>query len=112
MNEDVDLGLKLGRVGRIVLCPAARMAHFHAPSGRVSAVIGAEDDLYNRYLIIRYTQDRSAVFAAAQVLLYFAVETTSNLIGSILRGDFNGNGARFTGRCRALLKILLGRATP
>ena len=48
INEDVDLALKLGRVGRILFCPKARMAHFHAPGGRLDSYQAAEDDLHNR----------------------------------------------------------------
>src|SRR5437870_2089771 len=63
INEDVDLGLKLSRIGKILLCPAARMAHYHAPGGRVSASIAAEDDLFNRYFVLHYTQHTGALRA-------------------------------------------------
>ncbi len=55
MNEDVDLGLKLSRVGPILFCPRARMAHHQSPNGRVSVSMAAEDDLFNRFLILRRT---------------------------------------------------------
>jgi GT2 family glycosyltransferase len=74
MNEDVDLGLKLGRVGRILLCPAARMAHMQEPDGRASVRIVAEDDLYNRYCILRHTQRRSRWRRHAAVT-FFMIET-------------------------------------
>ena len=45
MNEDVDLGLRLTRVGRIVFCPSARMGHFQTPGGRLSPMNVAEDEL-------------------------------------------------------------------
>jgi GT2 family glycosyltransferase len=106
MNEDVDLGLKLSRVGRIVLNPAARLSHFHAPSGRVTAQVAAEDDLYNRYLILRVTLGRSAAAAFGLVLVFFAIETTSNLIGMVTRLRSDGLGARTLGRIRALARIL------
>ena len=67
MNEDVALGLKLNRLGRIMLVPAARMAHMHAPAGRVTAAVAAEDDLHNRYMILRHTAGRSALSAFGSV---------------------------------------------
>ncbi len=111
INEDVDLGLKLGREGRILLNPSARMAHLHAPGGRVSALMAAEDDLYNRYLILRRTQGLRATAAFSLVMLYFAVETVSNLGGNIRRLRGNGLGARCAGRCLAIWRILSGRPT-
>lgn len=107
MNEDLDLGLKVSRVGRIVFCPAARMGHFHAPGGRVSPAVAAEDDLYNRYLVIRRTQRRSAAAAFASVCLFFAVETASNVAGAAWRMRANGLGARLVGRLRALSRIVM-----
>ena len=109
-NEDVDLGLKLSQVGKIMFCPDARLSHFHAPSGRVSTRVGAEDDFHNRYLIMRKTQGRSAVDALRQMIVYFAVETLSRLVGSIIRRQFRGDGAMFLGRTRAMIRIVCGRA--
>lgn len=106
MNEDVDLGIKLSRVGRIVFCPAARMAHMHAPAGRVAASVAAEDDLHNRYLILRHTVGRSAISAFASVCLYFAIETLSNLGGAVRRRRSGGFVARLAGRTKALARIL------
>lgn len=110
INEDVDLGLKLAKVGRIVLCPAARLGHFHAPGGRVSAAVAAEDDLYNRYLIMRRTQRRGAAAAFGLVALYFGIETAGSLAGGVLRLETNGFGARLRGRLKALGRILAGQA--
>ena len=107
MNEDVDLGLKLGRVGRILLSPAARMAHHHAPSGRVSAATAAEDDLYNRYLILRRTLGRSAPKAFGLVCVFLGVETLGNLGGSLWRGQRHGFVPRLVGRLKAVGRILL-----
>ena len=111
MNEDVDLGLKLNRVGTILMCPAARMAHTQAPSGRVSVAIAAEDDLFNRYLILRRTLGRSPLNAFGLVCLFVAVETLGNLVGSIRRRRGNGLGARLAGRSRAIARILAPRGT-
>ncbi|MDP2318339.1 MAG: glycosyltransferase [Acidobacteriota bacterium] len=107
MNEDVDLGLKLGRVGRILLCPDARMAHHHAPSGRVSSAVAAEDDLYNRYLILRRTVGRSRWHAFGLVCLFLGVETLGNLGGSLWRFQGNGFIPRLAGRLRAVGRILV-----
>jgi len=107
INEDVDLGLKMSKIGTVMFCPAARLGHFHASGGRVSPAVAAEDDLYNRYLVMRRTQGRSAPSAFGLVLLYFAIETTSNLGGSVRRLRRNGFGARLGGRLRALGRIVL-----
>jgi GT2 family glycosyltransferase len=106
INEDVDLGLKLSKLGRLVFCPSARLSHFHAAGGRVSTAIAAEDDLYNRYLVIRRTMGKSAVAATGLVLLYIAVETASNVVGASLRLRGNGLWSRFSGRLRALSRIV------
>ena len=106
MNEDVDLGLKLGRVGRILLCPSARLAHLHAPGGRASARIVAEDDLYNRYYILRDTLGRPAVSAFLSVLLFFALETLSGVSASVRQLRANGFWQRLAGRVTALIRIV------
>ena len=106
MNEDVDLGLRISEVGKIVFCPAARMGHFHAPGGRVSRMIAAEDDLFNRFLVLHHTQHRSTIEALALVCLYFAVETTSSIGGCLRRFRGGGVGGLFVGRLRALLRII------
>lgn len=108
MNEDVDLGLKLGRVGRILLCPAARLAHHHAPSGRVSAAVAAEDDLYNRYLILRRTLGQPRLQAFGLVCLFLGVETLGNLGGSLWRANSRGFFSRLRGRSMAIVRILSG----
>jgi GT2 family glycosyltransferase len=108
-NEDVDLGLKVGRVGRILLNPAARMAHLHAPSGRVTAGVAAEDDLYNRFQVLRLTQQRSICCAFGLIVLYFSIETLSSLAGCIRRQRWNGFGERLCGRLRALGWIIFKR---
>ena len=106
INEDVDLGLKIAKLGRIVFCPAARMGHFHAPGGRVSPQVAAEDDLYNRYRILHRTEGRSVTGAFALVLLFLCLETTSNFAGCVRRRRPDGFGARLTGRLIAMTKIL------
>lgn len=106
MNEDVDLGLKLSRVGRIVFNPSARLGHFHAPGGRVSPRQAAEDDLYNRFMVLRFTRNHSALAAFGLVLLFFAVETASNFAGNLIRRRRNGSGALALGRLQALGRIV------
>jgi len=49
------------------------------------------------------------VAAFSLVLLFFVVETLSNLVGCLARPRFNGFGARLVGRVRALLRILAGQ---
>ena len=105
VNEDVDLGLKLARAGRIFLCPQARMAHLEAPGGRPPVRIVAEDDLYNRYMILRQTVGHRRVVAIGLALTYFIVETLSGLSAAARRLRTDGFGSRFAGRVRALARI-------
>jgi len=105
VNEDVDLGLKLGKVGAMFLCPAARMAHMHEPGGRASARIVAEDDLYNRYCVLRYTQRRSRAAAAGLTLTFFIIETLSGVAVTARTLSGNGFSSRLAGRVQALIRI-------
>ena len=107
INEDVDLGLKLRRVGRIMFCPDARMAHHHAPSGRVTKFLAAEDDLFNRYFILRRTLGDHFLRAFGLVVLYFGVETLSQFLGCVRRLNFRGFVAPLSGRLRAFGRILI-----
>lgn len=107
INEDVDLGLKLRRGGRIMFCPAARMAHHHAPSGRVSSLIAAEDDLFNRFFILRRTLGYGLLKSFGLVVLYFGVETLGQFLGCIRRLNFRGFLAPLSGRIRAFGRILI-----
>ncbi len=107
INEDVDLGLKLRRVGRIMFCPDARMAHHHAPGGRVSRFLAAEDDLFNRYFILRRTLGMSLARALGLAVLYFSVETSSQFLGCVRRLSFRGFAGQLGGRLRAFGRILV-----
>lgn len=107
INEDVDLGLKLRKVGRIMFCPAARLAHHHAPSGRVSSLVAAEDDLFNRFFILRRTLGYGFWRSFGLVVLYFAVETSSQFLGCVKRLNFQGFLAPLSGRIRAFGRILI-----
>jgi GT2 family glycosyltransferase len=106
-NEDVDLGLKLRKVGRIMFCPAARLAHHHAPAGRVSTVMAAEDDLFNRFFILRRTLGYGLLRSFGLVVLYFGVETSSHFLGCVKRLNFKGFLAPLSGRIRAFGRILI-----
>ncbi len=108
-NEDVDLGRKLSRMGRILFCPAARMAHHHTPGGRVSASVAAEDDLYNRYFVLRRTCGKSVMNSFCLVVLFLVVETSSHFLGCLKRCNFTGFMPRCLGRLRAVLWIALRR---
>ncbi len=111
MNEDIDLSIKLRQTGKLMFCPFARMAHWHAPEGRVSIDIAAEDDVYNRYQVIRYTQKKTYLAATRAVFLYFTVESLSGFLRGLLSLDFRAFALRFLGRVRALKKIVLGFAS-
>ena len=107
INEDVDLGLKLQCAGRILFCPDARMAHHHAPGGRVTKFLAAEDDLFNRYFILRRTVAHHFLHAFGLVVLYFGVETLSQFLGCVRRLDFRGFVGQLGGRLRAFGRILI-----
>lgn len=107
INEDVDLGLKLRRAGQIMFCPEARMAHHHAPGGRVTRFLAAEDDLFNRYFILRRTLGMNFLRAFGLVVLYFAVETSSQFLGCVRRLNFRGFVEQLGGRLRAFGRILV-----
>ena len=105
INEDVDLSLELSRIGRILFCPAARMSHHHAPAGRVTAMLAAEDDLFNRFFILRRTLGMSRLRAFWLVLVYFTIETTSHFLGCVRRLNFRNFFPRLRGHLRALGRI-------
>lgn len=105
INEDVDLSLKLSRIGRILFCPAARMSHHQAPEGRVTAILAAEDDLFNRFFILRHTLGMSPLRAFWLVALYFGIETTSHFLGCVRRLNFHNFFPRLRGHLRALGRI-------
>jgi GT2 family glycosyltransferase len=109
MNEDVDLGIKLSRFGRIYFCPGARLSHHHAPSGRVTPSEASEDDVINRYWVLRETLEKGAVMSFWLVCVFVLLETASNTVGALLRLDFRLHGARTLGRVRGLLRAAHGR---
>lgn len=107
INEDIDLSLKISRTGRILFCPLARMAHHHAPGGRVSLLQAAEDDLFNRFFILRRTLGYGLLRSFGLMLLYFSIETTSHFLGCLSRLDFEGFVEPLSGRIRAFARILI-----
>jgi len=109
MNEDVDLGLKLARIGTLLFCPSARMAHLHAPGGRLPVKVVAEDDIFNRYMILRKTREYGFLHALGLVFLFVVVETASGFVGSLRRLTFIGFGSRFHGRALGLIRAILYR---
>ncbi len=104
MNEDVDLGLKLSRQGPILLHPGARLAHHHAPGGRVSIQDAAEDDIYNRYMVLRRTCQLPRFNAWQLAATYTLLEIISNLLGGIRRWRFDGFVTRSIGRLKGLAR--------
>src|SRR5262249_20143966 len=109
--EDVDIGIKLSRIGQIVFCPSARMAHHCAPGGRVSSRIAAEDDLYNRFFVLRRTMGLSGLRALGLVSLFLIVETSSNFFGCLRRIRFGDFLPRLIGRTNALARIIYRSGT-
>lgn len=107
LNEDVDLGIKLRRQGTILFWPAARLAHHHAPGGRVSVAIQAEDDVYNRFQIMKTTMALGAVKAFFHTLAYVLVETASNVVGSMRHGNAKVMLARIAGRAVGFAKAVI-----
>jgi GT2 family glycosyltransferase len=106
MNEDVDLGLKLARMGRILFWPAAKLSHWHAPSGRVSPDVAAEDDLFNRYFVLHRTAGVSRRRALWLVMQFFLIETASNLMGLVTGKRTKNAGALLAGRLRGFARLL------
>jgi len=106
MNEDVDLGLKLKSVGRILLVPTAQLAHHHHPSGRVTPHDAAEDDIYNRYMVLRHTVRAGRVRSFGGALTFALIESTSNFLGAVprrkLRRVLPVIGGRFSGLARII----------
>jgi len=104
MNEDVDLGLKLSRHGPILLHPGARLAHHHAPGGRVSVRDAAEDDIFNRYMVLRRTCELTRFNALILAATYTLLEIFSNLLGVVKRWRFDGFSSRSCGRLKGLAR--------
>ncbi|HEX8141812.1 MAG TPA: glycosyltransferase [Pyrinomonadaceae bacterium] len=107
MNEDVDISIKLLRLGTILFCPKAKLSHFHASSGRLSLSEVAEDDIHNRFLILHRTVGYNKVKAFKLVLLYYFIETMSDLFGLVRLKASHNRVKRISGRSRAMSLIIL-----
>lgn len=107
-NEDVDLGLRLSRLGPILFCPQARLGHFHDPGGRISPFHAAEDDVFNRFLVLHHTVGHSRVRALWLAIVFAAIESASNLSGAVLNRRWGKTGSLAGGRMSGLLRILRG----
>jgi GT2 family glycosyltransferase len=105
MNEDVDLGIKLSRVGRILFSPDARLAHHHAPGGRMPVALVAEDDVYNRFLIMHRTLNFSTPRSLLLILVYVSIESLSNILGAAKRLRLALTLQLLRGRIRGLVQI-------
>lgn len=79
MNEDVDLAIKIRRVGKIYVCPAARFAHHHDPGGRGSKFRVARDDIFNRFMIMRHTMQKRPVAIFMNLVLLIILDLTAGL---------------------------------
>jgi hypothetical protein len=67
----------------------------------------AEDDVYNRYTIMRRTQRRSVLAAFALTGTFVVVESISNIGGAIRRKHADGLWERLVGRLLGLGRILI-----
>lgn len=105
INEDIDFSLKLARVGQLLFCPAARMAHYHSPGGRVAVAEAAEDDLFNRFMVLHKTLLHSKLKSLWLVASYLLVESLSNTLGAIKRAKANTTLDLFKGRVRGLIQV-------
>jgi GT2 family glycosyltransferase len=105
INEDVDLGIKLSRVGGILFSPDARLAHHHAPGGRVPVALAAEDDVYNRFLVMHRTLRFSTLRSSLLIVVYVSIETLSNILGATKRVRLGPTLQLLRGRIRGLMQI-------
>jgi hypothetical protein len=71
--EDVDFGIKLSRLGRLVLCPGARLTHHHAGGGRLPVAVTAEDDVYNRFMVLHRTVGFSQLRSFLMIVLFVVI---------------------------------------
>ena len=104
INEDVDLGIKLSRIGKVVLSPRALIRHERSAVRRSGERRSAEDDIYNRYQIMRQTQGRSSINAMSLLMTYFLVETASSIYSRVLGSDVSAFQL-LIGRLSGLFKL-------
>jgi hypothetical protein len=104
-SRRISLGIKLAQVGRIFFCPASRMGHFHAPSGRVSVMVAAEDDLFNRFMVMHKTLGRPMLRSLVLVLCFLSIESLSNFLGACKRMKLGTTLDLLVGRLRGLIQV-------
>jgi hypothetical protein len=68
-------------------------------------MLAAEDDLFNRFFILRETVGVSTLRAFWLVVVYFTIETTSHFLGCLRRLNFRNFFPRLGGHLRALGRI-------
>ena len=105
INEDVDFGIKLSRVGGILFSPDARMAHHQAPAGRVPVAFAVEDDVYNRFVVMHRTLNFSKTRSLVLILFYVFIESLSNILGATKRARLGLTLQLLHGRLRGLVQI-------
>jgi GT2 family glycosyltransferase len=106
MNEDVDLGIKLTNLGQILLCHDAYMVHSQALDGRPPLDVRAEDDLFNRFMILKVTAAHGTFKSLRLVTLFLFVETISGAWAVLRSGRFADFFACLSGRTKAMVKIV------
>lgn len=101
-HEDVDLGIKLARLGRILLVHDAFLDHNHDPIGRVSVREAAADDVFNRFMVMRCTQGRSLGEAWRLIILYVLLTAASEAARLARTGSLRTAALRTIGMLSAL----------
>ncbi len=71
--------------------------------------VAAEDDLYNRFYVLRQTCGLSTIHAFGSVWLFLLIETMSNFLGCLKRGSFRGFLPLLLGRLRGMARVIFTR---
>ena len=82
------------------------MAHHHIPIGRVTVSEAAEDDLFNRFMVLHKTLFHSKWKAFSLVVSYLLIESLSNLLGAVKRLETATTFHLLNGRIRGLVQIV------
>jgi GT2 family glycosyltransferase len=101
-HEDVDLGIRLSRLGRILLIHDAFLEHNHDALGRVSPRDAAADDVFNRFMVMRHTQRRSSAESWRLILTYAAFSAAGEALRVLRTGDLRHGAFRLLGIVSAL----------
>jgi hypothetical protein len=81
------------------------LAHHHAPGGRVPVALAAEDDVYNRFLVMHRTLRFSTLRSSLLIVVYVSIETLSNILGATKRVRLGPTLQLLRGRIRGLMQI-------